>query len=226
MDDTVIASTSLQLSVEDIYDAMGYAGNVPDYPVNELINSIWERVQKTIAPHFYYQIFDCEILSDKVCIQNTIFETGKVIARSLRKSKRIAIFVATAGLEYEKLVSEIKMEDDCISSFILDSIGTCLVENTGNYMEEILEKEIADDNHTNRFSPGYCGWNVVEQQKLFSLLPQRICDIRLSDSCLMYPIKSISGFIGIGKEVSTKIYSCHICEMKSCFKRKLKEKHK
>lgn len=222
MDGTAISCFSLHLSVKDIYDVMGYAGNVPEYPVNELVYSIWKRVEKTITPHFYYQIFDCEILSDRVCIQNTIFETGKVIARSLRKSKQIAVFVATVGHEYENLVNKIKTEDDPVSLFILYSIGTCLVESTGDYMEEMLQKEIGNNNHTNRFSPGYCGWRVEEQQKLFSLLPQGICDIRLSDSCLMYPIKSISGFMGIGEEVTTKVYSCHICRMENCFMRKLK----
>lgn len=224
MDDTVISCSSLRFSVEEIYDAMGYGGNVPDRPVSELVNSIWNRVRETITPHFYYQIFDCEILSDKVYIQNTIFETGKVIARSLRKSKQIAVFVATAGQEYENLVNEMKAEDDSVSLFILYSIGTCLVESTGDYMEEILKKEIGDNNHTNRFSPGYCGWNVEEQKKLFSLLPQGVCDVRLSDSCLMHPIKSISGFIGIGEGVTTKVYSCHICTMKNCFMRKTKRK--
>ena len=222
MDDAVISCSSLQFSVEGVYDVMGYAGNVPEYPVNELVNSIWKRVEKTVTPHFYYQIFDCEILSDRVCIQNTVFETGKVIARSLRKSKQMAVFVATVGQEYENLVNEIEAEDDSVSLFILYSIGTCLVESVGDYMEEILKKEIGDSNHTNRFSPGYCGWSVEEQKKLFSLLPRGICDVRLSDSCLMYPIKSISGFMGIGENVTTKIYGCQICRMKNCFMRKTK----
>ena len=104
----------------------------------------------------------------------------------------MAVFVATVGQEYENLVNEIEAEDDSVSLFILYSIGTCLVESVGDYMEEILKKEIGDSNHTNRFSPGYCGWSVEEQKKLFSLLPRGICDVRLSDSCLMYPIKSIS----------------------------------
>lgn len=54
MDDAVISCSSLQFSVEGVYDVMGYAGNVPEYPVNELVNSIWKRVEKTVTPHFYY----------------------------------------------------------------------------------------------------------------------------------------------------------------------------
>lgn len=53
----------------------------------------------------------------------------------------MAVFVATVGQEYENLVNEIEAEDDSVSLFILYSIGTCLVESVGDYMEEILKKK-------------------------------------------------------------------------------------
>lgn len=221
----VIPYSSLQLSIEDIYEAMGYGEATPDCQVKELIKDVWLRVKEMVCPRFYYRILDCEILSDKVCIQNISFNTGRIIARSLKNSKQIAVFVATAGLEYEALANKMKSDaEDCISLFILDSIGTCIAESTGDYMEKRLQTEIGDISHTNRFSPGYCGWNVTEQQKLFALLPPEVCNVKLSDSCLMYPIKSISGFIGIGEEVMTHIYSCGICQMEKCFRKRSKNK--
>lgn len=222
--DNVVPYSSLQLSIEDIYQAMGYGEITPGCQVKELIKEVWLRVKQVVSPRFYYQIFDCEILSDRVRIQDVCFDTGKIIARSLKNSKQIAVFVATAGLEYEALVNDIKSEDDCASLFILDSIGTCITESTGDYMEKRLQAEIGDISHTNRFSPGYCGWNVTEQQKLFALLPPEVCNVKLSDSSLMYPIKSISGFIGIGEGVMTHIYSCGICKMEKCFRKRSKNK--
>ena len=69
---------------------------------------------------------------------------------------------------------------------------------------------------TNRYSPGYCTWNVEEQHKLFSLFPEGCCGISLSSSSLMDPIKSISGIIGIGAGVEYQDYTCEICPMRDC----------
>ncbi|MCK7538940.1 MAG: hypothetical protein MZV63_52410 [Marinilabiliales bacterium] len=46
---------------------------------------------------------------------------------------------------------------------------------------------------TNRFSPGYCGWDVAEQHKLFSFFKDNFCGITLTESALMNPVKSVSG---------------------------------
>ena len=75
-------------------------------------------------------------------------------------------------------------------------------------------------NITNRYSPGYCGWDVSEQQKLFFLLPENCCGIRLTDSSLMLPIKSVSGVIGVGKTVRKTAYKCAVCDKEDCYLRR------
>jgi hypothetical protein len=72
---------------------------------------------------------------------------------------------------------------------------------------------------TNRYSPGYCGWPVSDQQILFALMGQNICDIRLSESSLMMPVKSVSGIIGAGMHVKSKGYSCAACDTEYCLYR-------
>jgi cobalamin-dependent methionine synthase I len=76
---------------------------------------------------------------------------------------------------------------------------------------------------TNRYSPGYCDWPVKDQQKLFSFFPEKFCGIRLSESSLMYPIKSLSGMIGIGSLVSYQLYPCDSCKDENCQYRKLRQ---
>ena len=50
-----------------------------------------------------------------------------------------------------------------------------------------------------RFSPGYCGWHVSAQKKLFEYLKPEEIGIGLNESCLMQPLKSISGVIFTGR---------------------------
>ncbi|MCF0209200.1 MAG: methionine synthase, partial [Bacteroidaceae bacterium] len=78
--------------------------------------------------------------------------------------------------------------------------------------------------HTNRFSPGYCGWHVREQKLLFSTFPlAEPCGVKLTDSCLMLPIKSVSGVIGIGENVRKLEYTCGLCDYANCYKRRKKK---
>ncbi len=114
-------------------------------------------------------------------------------------------------------------EGQFLEGYIADLIASTLAEAAAQYVHDHL-KEIAEPwrgmKITNRYSPGYCGWKVDEQQKLFSLFPEGSCGITLSASSLMSPIKSLSGLLGAGPDVSFRDYTCELCSMKDCTFRK------
>ena len=66
----------------------------------------------------------------------------------------------------------------------------------------------------------------AEQRKLFTLLPPAPCGITLTDSCLMLPIKSISGVMAVGSCVEKRPYGCAICGRKDCYKNRLRKAEK
>lgn len=214
----------LKISPAKIYREMGYGNNIPDPVTVKITESLLNEAERIITPCFYYDIFKGTPYSDYLHIGNTIFKTNTTIASLMSGAAEFAVFVATAGTSYQEWHDSISAEDDILKLFIADTIGSWIAETAGNIMEKDIEKQIADLKHTNRFSPGYCGWHITEQKKIFSLLPPRICDITLNDSCLMHPIKSISGVIGIGETVNTKLYGCAICNMENCYKKKIKKK--
>ena len=111
---------------------------------------------------------------------------------------------------------------DMLRGYIVDSIGSETVEQVADWLERKLEEksQLHGWKITNRYSPGYCGWSVAEQHKLFSFLPEKFCGITLTESALMLPIKSLSGIIGLGPLVKREEYQCSICDMKDCFRRR------
>lgn len=218
---TSIDYNELHLPVEEIYEAMGYSGDsVPEDVIADAVQDVLRIAAVKVNPSCFFTIQGADILGESIVSGNTEFDTGKIIAKLLRGSDQVALFVATAGMGFERWTHELKEEGDYLNMFIADSIGTCIVEKAGDYVERMLEREITGLKHTNRFSPGYCGWPVAEQRKLFAHLPEGVCGIELKESCLMVPIKSISGIIGIGADVRAKVYSCHVCDMDSCFRRR------
>jgi len=77
------------------------------------------------------------------------------------------------------------------------------------------------------YSPGYCGMTVREQIPLFASLPTRQINVRVTPSCLMLPVKSVSGLIGLGPAdlVSPGGYPCEACTHPDCMQRRAPINH-
>lgn len=215
-----IPFSSLNITIEDVCEVMGYNGNVPEYEIVSRVKELLKQASIRVEPLYNYRLVEGSFINNSINIENVVLRIGSIISKSLKQSTQFALFVATSGETFDSWNTEIKDKNDWVDIFIADSIGTCIAEKAGEYIEIQLEKEIGILKHTNRFSPGYCGWSLIEQRELFSLLPNDVCGITISESCLMHPIKSISGIIGIGENVKEKVYSCQVCNKKDCFRRK------
>ena len=163
------------------------------------------------------------IADDAVSCNGTTLATGSIIAKRLRRSQTIALFVATVGPGLETWSRELLSGSDLLKGYIVDTVGSEAVEQVADWLEVKLAEIVKPISWklTNRYSPGYCGWSVAEQQKLFSFLPEEFCGIRLTSTALMIPIKSVSGVIGLGLEVRREAYQCSICDMEDCFRRRV-----
>lgn len=221
-----IPFASLRLTVEDICFEMGYRDNSPEGSVLNSIQRYLSDMERFVVTEYAYALYPGKVSGHTVVMENGVaLEVNRVIAPYLKESDCFAVFSATAGAAFDNYVKNTASGwDNMLDVFLLDVIGTCTVERTGDLMEQQLESELGTLQHTNRFSPGYCGWKLTGQKELFSLLPVDGCRISLSDVCLMTPIKSISGLIGIGGQVRRKEYACNLCELEYCYKRNQKKK--
>lgn len=221
-----LSFTDLHISLSEIYEAMGYVDAVPDDAVIGEVRTLVERATPIIRPRFSFFIAEGTLSSEQeaLVVGEVTFPVGKIIARQLRGAENFVFFAATAGMEFESFQHELQQEGDMVQLYIADSLGSIIAEKAADRMEEAVTDFIRDKGwkHTNRFSPGYCGWHVSHQQNLFSLFPvAEPCGIRLTDSCLMIPIKSVSGVLGLGNEVRKLDYTCRLCTYKKCYRRKL-----
>ena len=181
---------------------MGYRRQQPDEQVVELTESLLEEVRNIAAPACTFKLYDGRIDGETVCLdEGARLQVGAILSSLMHGSERFALFAATAGNSFQQYQDELKIENDMLKIYVADTIGSRIAEEAGDYMEKMLEKEIGKLRHTNRFSPGYCGWHLSGQKEIFRLLGGNPCGINLSDSSLMKPIKSISGIIGIGRDV-------------------------
>ncbi len=219
----------IPISKKSIAQSLGYVGKKIPQPVEQIIEDFFSLLPEYFSPRASYKVFkNIAFQEEGFVINDVVFNTGKIIAETLNKSDELAFFAVTAGPGFDLWSKEMIAEDDVLSGFVIDTAGSDIAEMLADIVEKkILEYAAKKSCHiTNRYSPGYCGWNVSEQKKFFSLLPMDFCGITLTDSSLMIPIKSVSGIIGIGKNAKKKNYQCSICEMKNCFRRKIKKQDK
>ncbi len=206
----------------EVYHAMGYPGTPSDRDITESVDRMSEEAFRVCKPAFGYLTLPLEKSSGRsVNIGDVEIMTGPVITPLLSDAEFIAVFVATAGREFDEWLGGVKSRGTILDQFIADAIGSELAEATARAMAERLSAEMAASGMSigNSYSPGYCGWHVGEQQNLFRLLPPEPCGISLSASSLMSPIKSVSGVIAVGRDVRKMAYGCEICEKNDCYKK-------
>lgn len=222
--------SELNLSVERIENDLGYREDDDRQLVTGLIEEALKAAEEFAGVKAEYRIYN-EIqfhnANKSLVINNIQFQIEKIVFREIKNSDSMAIFVCTAGEEISKQSRKAMQEGDLLKGYVLDVIGSEIVDSATDLMQSELENVTgaAGKKITNRYSPGYCGWLVSEQHKLFQLMSENYCGISLTHSALMNPVKSISGIIGIGKNVKFNPYTCDLCGLKDCiYRRKVREK--
>src|SRR6056297_2412107 len=214
----------ITISMVDIAHCMGYEDGIIPEPYHEMAQEIIEKVKPYCDIRGGYILKDnitLDLEKDILQVEGITFSVNRIVSRQIRNSEQIAFFVCTAGEGISRWSKELMNAGDLVLGYVVDTLGTVIVEVAMDKTQKKLNEEMSQKglNTTNRYSPGYCGWNVSEQHKLFKMFPENFCNISLSDTALMHPIKSVSGIIGIGEKVRFNEYTCNFCDKKDCVHR-------
>lgn len=210
---------NLHIRPEEVYRQMGYGKETPDERTAAEVKRLFASATQIAVPRYCYKVMDGSLEKDLLLMGEREFHLGPIIARQLTGATHFAVFVATAGTEFE----EWRKRDDLLESFFADALGSVVAERCADEMEKALQTSIdkLGWKRTNRFSPGYCEWATAEQRKLVPLLGNpNPCGVLLTESALMWPVKSVSGIVGLGEDVSYHDYSCQLCQYTHCLRRR------
>jgi len=182
------------------------------------IQNLIERVAPLVEPKAIYEVSYIQYKGyDTVNIGGVTF-TSRVLRVNLDKIERVFPYIATCGRELEKIVA---VTDDFMRRFWLDTVKDMALEASRKHLSNYLKRRYALG-QTSSMSPGAGSkdlWPIEQQKQLFSIFGnvEGLIGVKLTDSFLMIPNKSVSG---IYFPTEIRFESCQLCPRKECLARR------
>jgi hypothetical protein len=171
-----------------------------------------ERARPIARPRALYSICYVEHKGeDSVSLDGTVF-TSRVLAKNLEKAERVFPYVVTCGRELDEIQIP---SSDLVKYYCWEEIKALAMNTARRYLNDYLTSKYALG-QMSRMAPGSLNdWPVTQQAQLFSLLGdvEAQIGVRLTDSFLMIPLKSVSG---IYFPTEVRFESCQLCQRPVC----------
>lgn len=146
------------------------------------------------------------------------------------RADRLVLFALTMGHELSRTIAGHMDNHDFACGSMLDAVASLAVENAIGLLENHVtgtpagDRAADGDRRTLNYSPGYCGWHISAQVKLFRYLDPGQLGITLNESCLMTPLKSATGVLVQGDralhDFDIGFRFCRSCRDKTCLERR------
>ena len=213
----------LEICMDNVIGAMGYSeGDLPE-GFNQIVDEQFKFAKKVVTPQCGFVVIPNNSSSASngiVTIDGIEFKTERIVASPLKNMSGSILFLGTVGPEFDRWSKETFDGGDPLAGYIIDILGSEIAESIADWLANRINDYASENGMkcSNRYSPGYCGWSVAEQQKLFKFFPEKFCEVSLMESSLMKPHKSVSGIIGIGTDIKWSEYPCDFCRIEHCYK--------
>lgn len=153
----------------------------------------------------------------------------------------LAIGLVTAGAAIVDAATACLAAEDATGALLLDACGSAAAEEAADRASAAIVATLAAKSEESasaarsepsreeraaavscRISPGYGSWKLSSQVDLFARLPHREIGLRLEESMLMTPRKSISFAMWLGADARpvAGLSGCARCELETCRYRK------
>ena len=214
------------VSVDEVYRAGGadYSKRAPRPGVAELHRLILMEAAALVRPMAAWR--EVQILGvegAEVFLAGGQKLTSRLLAKVAGKAERLILFAMTIGNAIDDRVADYSKAGNIMEAFTLDAAGTAFIASSSKVaIAQLNERYRADGmNITFPMGPGHSYWDGLEDMRtIFSFLDADQIGIRLTDSNLMLPRKSIAMVMGVGcdlKDFGGKTH-CDFCNIKKTCK--------
>lgn len=219
-----VVRLEVRLGLEDVLRAMGCRDR---RRVSPPVLKAAERILEaggTVLADCVYSIHNVVGMTDtQIELQGCPPICGP-IAGFVKPARRVAVFVLTLGWEIEKRAQRLLTQGALFEGYAWNAVGSAGADLAVDALtQHLLACEVRPDEAvTPPFSPGYCGMGLDQQKVVFEILDPSVIGVRLTETCMMQPAKSVSGLLGIGPEaeVRERGVPCQWCDLETCSMRR------
>lgn len=201
------------------------------------LSALLDKAVPLVKPKALYRV--CYITGRNgtdIFLQGVKFKSA-VLSRNLREVERVFPYIATGGNELDHIPLS---QNDLLAHYWIDTIKQMALTAAFEYVRSLLCGKFGI-NKLSTMNPGSGErelWPIEEQQPLFSLFGdssdygaygvyeyydnygavETLIGVKLTESCLMIPNKSVSGLFFPTEKT---FESCRLCSRKNCEHRKV-----
>jgi hypothetical protein len=147
-----------------------------------------------------------------------------VVGRVYPRAEGLALFVATLGEALPARIRQLFDDDALAEGWMLDAVASAGADRLAGRLAERYRRTLVargrDGVQVLPYSPGYCGWPTRGQRPLFDALRPEEIGVTLNDSCLMSPLKTVSGVLVAGPAEAHRFRPdfpfCRDCQTREC----------
>lgn len=145
------------------------------------------------------------------------------VARVTPRAEALALFAATLGAAVTRRTRELFEGRDPALGYLLDAAASVAADRLADLAAASFAVSLGTTGGRAcvlPYSPGYCGWPTAGQRALFARLRPEEIGLSLNDSCLMWPLKSVSGVLAAGPPAAHAFDDdfpfCRACATHAC----------
>lgn len=171
-----------------------------------------QAAQAIAKPKALYKVAFIESKDTYTVVVDGITFKSRVLRVNLEGAQRVFPFVATCGMELEDWARSM---DDLLQRYWAETINEMALRSARQMLDAHLGQRY-QPGPISTMNPGSLeDWPLQEQRPLFALLgdPCQSIGVRLTESFLMVPVKSVSGILFPTEE---SFASCQLCPREVC----------
>ena len=184
----------------EILRYLGYKNQEADENVTRIVEDCLELLWKNVSPKYRVREFSLTLGEDNI-IDGEVFQTkSKNLSVNLKDCEKILVFAATLGVGADYLIQKYNRLE-MSRAVILQAASAAMIEEYCDQVCEGLKREYEEKGLYLRLN---CQGDVLS-----ALDAGKHLGIKLTDSFLMMPSKSVTAVIGVSKKP-------HRCDVKGC----------
>ena len=185
----------------------------PDDEDYQVISAMLRDAGQVARPKYAFGIAAIDEKKETaVLVEGHLLESA-LVRRNLDQSHRILPYVATCGSEIDQWSLQFT---DIMTSYWADEIKNHTLHQAIQHMHKTVRDSYFADQDLSQMSPGSLPeWPILQQKPLFGLMADmaEAVGVTLTDSCLMIPAKSVSGFYF---SAGGHFENCRLCPRTNC----------